>query len=273
MEGNSLLHPCLPHHNAGVDISRTYVNSKRYSKQSVGSRKNQRRGGNRANKRGVQNVDLIPETRFSNSRDMVMTCSRTATYVDLLVPTTGWGGSGLFDLEFSFSLTQMLVYRGGTLFSTTSITGGTDFTPLFEEWRINTVEIGMMYGANSVAPGPTTGPIGPILLAVFDPNDTSAVSLSSILQYNGVRVIQIANVRGESGACYKFQPRIQSNSASNAAGVAILQPPSQWISTDAPTAPHNGFKVFYDSAASTYASTIGSVSFYVKLNYSFRGTK
>lgn len=188
------------------------------------------------------------------------------------MPTTGWAGGG-FDLAFAYSLGNLYVYRSGALVTTVLITGGTDFSALFEEWRINSVEVSMMYGANSLAPGPNTGPQGPIFLAAFDPNDTSVITLGSILQYNSLRVIQMANVRGESGAVMKMTPRAQLNATAATTGISALAPVGQFFSTDNVAIQHNGMKLVYDPAGSSYAAVIGTVTFYFKINYSFRGSK
>jgi len=240
---------------------KTRVRGRRQTNPGRKSRKNSNRG-----------VVLYDESRLSNVRDQVFTCSRTTSQNISLTPTTGWNAGG-FDIEFDFSLSQVTLYIAGTVAANIVIPGSGDFTALFEEWRINSVECAFMYSANSFQAGPATGPTGPILIFAFDPNDTSVTSLSSIVQTNGSRIVQMANIRGESGYVSRFVPRIQAQTTTGATGRALLSPPGQWVSTDLPSAIHNGLKVFYDSAGSTYASVIGTVQCYFKINYSFQHTK
>ena len=190
-----------------------------------------------------------------------------------MIPSSGFNGTSLFDMEVDFSLSNVTYYLGGVVSGGGTVTGNTDFTALFEEWRIDSIEVAIMYGANAIAPGPVTGPQSPILIIAFDPNDLSATSLSSILQVNGNRIIQIANIRGESGFVTRFRPRVQAQATTVASGKSLLMPLGQWVSTDAPTTSHLGLKVFYDNAASTYAQAIGTLQFYFKIHYSFQHTK
>lgn len=217
---------------------------------------------------------LVDENRLSTSRDQVFACTRTSLLTVLLNPSSGINSSGFYDLSIDFSLSEMNLYVGGTVSNTVSIPGSTDFTALFEMWKIDKVELSMMFSSNAVSPGTITAPTSPILVVAFDPNDTSVTSLNSLLQVNGNRIIQIANIRGESGYTTSFVPRCKAQSNTvPVTGNGLLMPIGQYISTDSPATTHNGIKMFYDNAKSTYASTIGSLSMYVKLHYSLVRSK
>jgi hypothetical protein len=209
----------------------------------------------------------VESNRFRNVTEKVAKFVRTSIAGPFSVnPASGFNSAG-FDCEMSFSLSQTLVYFGGTLASTVSNTGASDFIALFDQWRIDAVELCIMYGANAFAPVPGTGAQNPVLMIVFDPSDTSVISLPSILQYNDVKMIQLGNQRLSNGYTLMFKPTPLLT-----AGGAVSTVPSSapWISKDQPSVAHFGVKMFLDSIGSTLATAAGNIEFYVKYHLSMR---
>ena len=214
-----------------------------------GQRKNrQNRGTDRP--RRSRRDDLIEESRLSKSR--IQTMNGVAS-----------------DMEIAFSLNATNFYLGGVLASSASNPGASDFLALYDEYKIDQVEVALMYGGNSVTPGvPGTIQL-PILLVVFDATDTSATSLSSMLQYQNLNVVQLGNNRNSSGYTFKCAPRAQTT----VGGSAVAGSSVTWINIDTPSVNHLGVKVFYDSAGSTLASIAGTLQVYVKYHLSMRSSR
>lgn len=192
--------------------------------------------------------------------------ARTTNQVFSLTPSTGWNATG-FDLEVVFSLSSTAFFIGGVLAATASNPGSSDFTALFDLYRLDSVEVSIMYGVNSNAPGIVSTAQLPIINIVFDPTDSSAISLSSILQYNNLQTVQLGNQRNNNGYVIRCKPRPLLTATGSAVAAAETNP---WISKDVPAVQYLGLKMFYDSAGSTATTVIGQVSFYVKYNWSMK---
>lgn len=235
------------------------------------NRQGARRSGPRRNSSGRGRDSLIEERRLSTSNpNKVMKFSRVTSQVIPITPATGWNGTA-FDLQIAFSLTATLFYIAGTLYSTASNPGATDFVTLFDEYRLASVEVSMMYGANSVVPGTAATPQLPIMNIVFDPTDVSTISLSSILQYQNLRTVQLGNQRTDAGYVVKCSPRPLISAGSLATAMSPNVAP--WLNKDVTNVAMFGLKIFYDNAGSTFVAVTGTVTFYVKYNWEMRNSQ
>jgi len=223
------------------------------------------RPGNRS-KRSAGRDQLIEKTRFSQSSVPIHRYSRMTSQVVTLNPTSGFNTVG-FDLSIVFSLNATQFFIGGVLASTASNPGASDFTSLYDQYRLEGVEVAFMYGANLIAPGLATAAQLPIMNIVFDATDVSTISLSSILQYQDLHVVQLGNQRTQNGYTVVCKPRPLSTLSSTAQAGVMNAP---WISKDTPTVGHYGIKMFYDSAGSTLNAVMGTLTMYVKYKWAFR---
>lgn len=183
----------------------------------------------------------------------------------------GWGFNPGFgnDLEFSFSLKQVILYLGGVSTSTILVPNSTEFANLFQEYKLDSVDMTMFYTANSNL---TTSTVAlPLLNIAFDPNDVNAVGLAAIQQYSGVRQIQLGN-GADSTKSFTYRPRAAVQLFENAVTSGYMSERSGWINTAYTDIPHYGVKIVYDPGFSPGVSTsIGYVQFYFKLNFSLKG--
>jgi hypothetical protein len=184
-----------------------------------------------------------------------------------MVPSTGFNGSGSFDMEINFSLNSTYFYVGGVLAATAANPGASEFVALYDMYKLESVEVAFMYGANTVTSGGIAVAQLPILNVVFDPTDSSVISLSSILQYQNLRTVQLGNQRTEDGYVVRCTPTPLINTL---AGQTVVPTSPQWLTTDQPTLSHFGLKCYYDNAGSTLATVVGTLTMYVKYNWSFK---
>lgn len=229
-----------------------------------GQRKNRQQLARQGNR--VQRDTLVVQRSLSQVSVPVHKFARTTSQSVPITPNTGFAGLNLFDLEMTFSLNQTQFYVGGVLYSNASNPGASDFTALYDFYRLDKVEVAIMYGANSFSPGPSTVAQLPILNIVFDPSDSSAISLSSILQYQNLHIVQMGNQRTQNGYTVTCAPRPLISAGGTQSAVEM----NPWINKDTPGVAYYGIKMFYDNAGSTLATSIGNLTFYVKYHWSFK---
>lgn len=170
-------------------------------------------------------------------------------------------------MGISFALDNTNFFAGGVLQSAASNSGYTDFTALYDSYKLEKVELAIMWSTNAYAPTTTGGALLPIFNIVFDPNDVSVTSLSSILQYRNLRTVQMGNLRNTAGYVMEIHPVPAISAIGGTDAVTLMQP---WLNIDQPDIPHYGVKIFYDDASSSLATNIGTVSFYVKYHWAFK---
>lgn len=217
--------------------------------------------------------ELVERSKFSQSRQQVQSFSRvTAPSSVGIIPATGLGGTASFDMQFTFSLQQTLIYIHGVLVSTVANPGYTDFTSLYDEYALESVEMSFMVDLNSVNPGAAGTMSLPLLNIVYDPNDSATCSLSDVLQYQDLHTVQLGNQRSQNGYVLKFKPTplvtasVPDGSFAGSRTFGGLN----WLATRYPTVPHLGVKLFYDNCGSTLATEGGSLVFYIKYNWKMK---
>lgn len=253
-----LLHARLLHGLRMNSINRSKKQNKRSRRQN---RPRRAQEGSR-----LRSGLMIEKSKLSESKSSVHRYSRTTAQILSLIPSTGFNGTA-FDCELSFSLSTLNVFIAGSLAAATSNPGSSDFTALYDFYRLASVEVSFMYSANSAPMAPAAAAQLPILSVVFDPSDVSVISLSSILQYQDLHVVQLGNMRTSNGYVLKCKPTPQLSAGGSAAAVVRENP---WLNIDVPTTPYYGIKMFYDSSGSTVTSITGYLNLYVKYNWEFR---
>jgi hypothetical protein len=245
------------------------MNSINPRRRNTRSRRQNRPNRNR-NSRGegskLRRGMMIERTRLSSPNVPVHRYSRTTAQILDMRPATGFNGVA-FDCELSFSLNSLFVYLGGTLNATTANPGASDFTALYDSYRLASVEISFMYSGNSAPLAPAASPQLPILNIIFDPTDTSVISLSSILQYQDLHIVQLGNLRTSNGYVLKCRPTPLITAGGSATAASNFNP---WLNIDTPTVPYFGIKMFYDSSGSSVSTITGYLNLYVKYNWEFR---
>lgn len=209
--------------------------------------------------------------RFSQPSVATQKFARTTSQVLNINPSTGFNATG-FDLEMVFSLASTSFFSNGTALSVASNPGSSDFTALYDFYRLDKVEVAFMYSANTVSPAALSGMMLPILNIVFDPSDSSTISLSSILQYQNLHTVQLGNLRTQDGYVVACRPRPAAFVASGSGGTAVgggVETPL-WISKDLPNVNYYGIKAFYDNAGSTLNAVSGTITIYTKYFWSFK---
>lgn len=213
--------------------------------------------------RGSQQ-DLVESSRLkSNVGNNTIKLDRTTQVGPYtMVPSTGFNATA-YDLEMSFSLQQTLTYLGGILTTTTTNPGYTEAIAMFQEYRIDEVEVMILY-SNNVSQVNNTLNL-PVLQIGIDYTGVGAITSAALLQFENLKVIQLGNYRGDAGPVFRFKPTCFMNG-----GTATIKPQNEWTSVLAPTIPHFALKMVMDPINSSSATSVGNLEFYVRYHLSLR---
>jgi len=186
----------------------------------------------------------------------------------------GWGTSPGFglDLEWSFSLQKVVGYLAGVSTYTATVPSSSEFSSLFQEYKIDSIEMSMFYSNNNSSLN-TPATSLPLINIAFDPNDVNQTPLSTIQQLSGVRQIQLGN-GSDPTKPFVFKPRAALQVYETAIASAYISERTGWINSTYLDVPHYGVKIVYDPTTVPGTSTaIGAVAFYFKLNFSCKGVQ
>jgi len=188
-----------------------------------------------------------------------------------MVPNTGFqptAAAAGYDIQMSFSLAQTLLYINGTLDRTVTNPGNTEVVNMFQEYKIDSVEVMLAYSNNCSQINNVSNL--PILQIAYDQSGVADVNSAAILQFENLKVIQLGNYRGDAGPVLTLKPKPIFNT--NNSQLAYIAPENSWISTLASSVPHYSLKIVYDPMATTSATSVGNLEFYVRYHISARKT-
>ena len=189
----------------------------------------------------------------------VRSCYFGQSYIVGVDTRTGWNlnGSttGIFNMQFAFSLSGVKVYIGGVLNTTLPMPSVSEFTSLYDQYRIDYVECKFSFSNNNSSnssPGSTL----PIMYLVKDYDDSGVAGVTDLQQYSTQTMWQLGNAHGRDGIkSIKMKPNVD---------VALYQGVTtgygrgkpMFIDTSSPDVLHYGVKVAYDPINNPAASTL-----------------
>lgn len=143
---------------------------------------------------------------------------------------------------------------GAFAYKLSDLPGASEFTTLFDQYRIKFVECHFIPD-NNVAFLTATGDTMPraLLLTVPDYDDDTAPTLSSMFEREGTQFVPVRQQHVR-----RFVPRCQTAAwqTGGATGVAVM-PRNQWLDVGSPSIPHYGIKYYLEALnASTAPGTI-----------------
>jgi len=192
---------------------------------------------------------------------------------------SGWYTKG-YGIGFVWSLSEMIVTFGDSTHQSVSIPGATELTTLFDQWRLDRVDMQAIFSAtnhNAVSSGSSTI-VMPVIRVVSDFDDTDVSSSVNLLEYPQVRTIQLGNMQPRGVKHTIFRPAIQMDAEGLAGTVSAVQKRGQWIDCNEPQITHAGIKVGYTdfgSGSPDYSPDllVGVVKFQFKVYYTLRNPR
>lgn len=201
------------------------------------------------------------------------TFRRTVNFPLVYTPNAGFVSGALSgsSATFTFSLSELRMYLGAGSVAF-AIPSYTDFTNLFDAWRIKSVKISMFFqNTSSTVASATTNM--PLLVHAWDYEDNSVDASSAINQKDNSKRFQFGNGSAPMGALVTYgKPRATSTGPLTFGGSAGLkqEPAKTWLETTHPEVQYNAWKVYVDGFAATQATTEGSFSTYVDIVYELK---
>jgi len=182
---------------------------------------------------------------------------------------------GVYDIELSFSLSggvQVLI--GGANADTYGMPNATDFSNLYEQYRIDWIDCMITFtNNNSSINQPTTGL--PRIFFVEDHDDTAAVNMTGILQYDNLQQWQLGANQGSNTKTIRIHPTaLQSVYLSAVATGYEAGNKARFISTAYAGVPHYGVKMMVDPIYYSAGSVaVGNLAMAFKYHLTFRSVK
>jgi len=236
-------------------------------------------GGYRAI-RGVRK-STRPTKRMRISRPLrvggVHSFRRTTMLPIAYLPATGFSFAGLSGsaLSFTFTLADCRCYLGASS-SAVPVPSSTEFSTLFDSWRIRGVKVSAFFQNNTSSTQQITTCM-PLLSYVWDKDDHTVASLGDINQFQNVKRFQFGNGAAKSGCLVSYgKPQATSTGVFTAGGATSgqkVEPHSTWMETSAAgiASEYNSMKVVADLFGATQASSEGIISFYFDVTYEMKG--
>lgn len=207
--------------------------------------------------------------------------SNAANAVPIQIKTDSVTGRPLFsngitsyaNLQLRFSLSTTDVYLNGLLSSSFDLPGFTDFTNLFEEYRLDKIDVMVLptYANNGMVTGSGAAQL-PWIVYVADSTDNDGENSLELMQRDGAKFTQLTHVGQQSPVLCTVYPKSQLVLSGNSTPQA---PTHRFISTEDEDIPHYGFKMALDDSYNGYAlnTTICQLNIICRYHMSFRGVE
>lgn len=180
----------------------------------------------------------------------------------------GLANLAVYDMELFFTLNSVSLHLGGTLFATYAVPSSSEFTNLYDQYRIDYIDMDITFNSDiSSTSNPTTSL--PKIWFVEDHNDVNATTLSQVMQYDNVQVWQL----GLDGGVMKrirIKPTTNSLVYYNAITSAYKKNSNkEWLDTQYPNIPYYGVKMVVDPIVYTGATQLLG---YISMNWTYHIT-
>lgn len=184
------------------------------------------------------------------------------------------GSNNSSNLQVDFSLQQMRVLLGGVTQITSVMPDYADFTGLFDQYRIDKVEVRLIPAYADGGITTTSQSWLPTIVHAIDEDDSNAASNLVLQQYGSAKYTQLTSSGGEIKPLRVFTPKCDVAVYRTGATFAYgsLTDKAKWIDVAYPDVPHYSFKAALDPVSVAIGAnlTIAPINIVVKYHMSFR---
>lgn len=184
------------------------------------------------------------------------------------------------NLQISFSLQETIIYLGGTARWTVPTPNYTEFTALFDQFRIKTVDVMAIHGWSGFDAG--TGTVStwpayqyPSICYCADYDDVLDTGATSIQQYSSCKYIDFTAAKPVK--LLSFTPRTSVETYRTAVTTAYTQgSPKAWIDIAYPNTPQYGLKLGLENSTlggGPASATVGSMNLIFKYHLEFKNPR
>jgi len=185
-------------------------------------------------------------TQVPSGSNPVFKVMRATQRVFAINSAVGIDGYPYFDMELTFCPSATRYYIQGASIYGDSLPNVTEFSSLFDSWRVKKVVVRMDFPMGYSNSGYNPGLILPQVVYVPDYNDAGTVSKSDLLQYPQVQVHNF-NKDGYTPLMFELSPQALQEVSSGivSTGYANL-PLGTWLRTSNMDVQHYGVKMYFD---------------------------
>lgn len=190
----------------------------------------------------------------------------------------GPNGLGTFNFSLSFTLNGVNLFLAGATSGSAILAATpnpTEFTNLFDEYRLDKVEIEMFFSSNSF--NTSASSIPPTMILVNDYDDANNASSAALEQYPANRMLQFGNSSGSNNGVQKHTvwPKTQLSVLTTSGTSASLDSGrKRWYDTATPTIDFFGVKgAIYNPLSTGSNAFVGFVTFRFKYFLCFRNAR
>lgn len=198
---------------------------------------------------------------------------RSVSTAGATIPIDSFNGfsTGVFDLQFSFALSGVTIYLGGTSWQILNLPNYTELTALYDQYRIDWIEMEFFYSINSSSG--TTSPL-PIIYLAKDYDDPGSATVTALQQYESCQTWQLGDQRGTGKKVIRVRPNVDINVYNTPASNGYARSGPIFIDTQSPNVPHYGVKIAMDPIKFAASSTVlGYMSINMKYHLTMMHTK
>lgn len=197
---------------------------------------------------------------------------RSAMVTSSFIPSTGLNGVG-YGASIAVSLNAVFGFLGSGSF-TQSFPNLTDFTNLFDLWRVDRVVIKVFFQNNSSTTASVTTSM-PLVMYTLDSNDITTPTQNNMLEDQHTKYYQFGNGASKNGCLqFGFTPRahLATGDSAGTSGTTGSRPekPREWVDTSSSSTLHYGAKLYFDPMGGSQATTEGQVTFIVDSYFAFK---
>lgn len=163
--------------------------------------------------------------------------------------------TGGFNMEMAFTLGGTVFYFGGVSTFTAAMPNYTEFTSLYDQYRIDGVDVELIFSNDqSSVNSPATSL--PLLYYAIDYDDANTVGVPDIVQYDNHKMFQLGSPSLPDGIKrIHIKPNVDM-ALYNGVSTGYARFPNARVDTGSPNVPHYGLKMAFDGFKSPGASTI-----------------
>jgi hypothetical protein len=182
-------------------------------------------------------------------------------------PSSGFASLGA-NLSMYFTAGTSEVFVNGTSLYTPALPNSTEFSNLFDQWRINSVTVRADWSVNAYQPGDVLA-AAPLIYAALDYDDNSNADVSALVQYPGC-INHSFMKDGYTPFVMTFEPLPLKDVAG--VGITTAYAPdtsNSFMRTTNLNVPHYGIKIATSNMGATSTSVTGvlQLTAYVDLEF------
>jgi len=185
--------------------------------------------------------------------------------------TPGFNNSGISNMQVNFSLQQINLLLGGTSWATLAMPSYTEFTSLYDQFRIDWIGCEFYFSASEAQSAAGNNGQLPMLICAKDYDDSNIALAGDLAQYNNAAYWQLGSIPKK---VINLRPNVDIAVFNGlTSGYARAKP--MFIDTSSAGVPHYGLKLATAGivTAPTNATNLGSIYMRFKYHITMQNTR